>query len=299
MKLNKQPNRKRNAELSLFSEPYMIYSIYHFFKHLSDNKRYFHTIKRLEDFPFESAMLACQNSGQFPDLAIRLSSGNAIFTGGELIELKDNKTYSISSFNSTIPTGRKDIEKVIKSVKSTIKKQMEAAGNHIFSVPYRDVYYLIRGTHKTNKKVVLVHGGFFETIKSDTLIRQSFEQVLEECLTKYNIRLEENVRSVLVDMFSEQESFSRVRNVDNASVKLRFRIMTEVKAEGNILNKNQYPEIKDNTLNFIVPYCDTNEEKEKILYRFQTVFNDESKKYSIFPLKHHLDGYFMVFQTDL
>jgi hypothetical protein len=96
----------------------MIYSIYHFFKHLYDNKEHFQSIEKLEEFPFDSAMLACQNSGQFPDLAIRLSAENALFSGGELIELKDSKTYTVSSFNSTIPTGRKDIEKVIKSVNS-------------------------------------------------------------------------------------------------------------------------------------------------------------------------------------
>jgi hypothetical protein len=277
----------------------MTYSIYHFFKHLADNKKYFKNIGKLEDFPFDDAMLACKNIGQFPDLAIRLSSENSLFSGGELIELKDSKAYSVSSFNSTIPSGQKDIEKVIKSVNSSIKRQMEDAGNHILSLPYRDVYYLIRGKHNTNTKIVLVHGSFFETIKSDALISQSFEQVLEERLAKCDIQLDENAKSMLVDMFFEQESFSKVRNIDNASVKLRFRIMTEVKAEGNILNKNQYSEIKDNTINFIVPYHNE-EEKETILERFKNVFGeDDIKEYSIFPLKHHLDGYFLVFQTSI
>jgi hypothetical protein len=75
--------------------------------------------------------------------------------------------------------------------------------------------------------------------------------------------------------------------------------MTEVKAEGNILNKKQYPEIKDNTINFIAPYHRP-EEKEAVLKRFKNVFTEEDiKQYSIFPLKHHLDGYFLVFQTNL
>jgi hypothetical protein len=72
--------------------------------------------------------------------------------------------------------------------------------------------------------------------------------MLGEMVLKYNIQLNNEAKSVLVDMFSEQESFSRVRNIDKASVKLHFRIMTEVKAEGNILNKHKYPEIKDNTV---------------------------------------------------
>jgi len=277
----------------------MIYSIFHFFKHLINNKQYFQNIEKLGDFPFDDTMLACKNIGQFPDLVIRISSENSFFTGGELIELKDSKAYNISSFNSTIPTGQKDIEKVIKSVNSSIKKQMEDKGNHILSLLYRDVYYLIRGKYKNNTKIVLIHGSFFETIKPDTLISKSFEQVLEERLTKYNIQLDENAKSILIDMFSEQESFSRVRNVNDASVKLRFRIMTEVKTEGNILNTKQYPEIKDNSINLIVPY-NNEEEKNMILKRFQQVFDkDNMENYLIFSLKHHLDGYYVVFQIGL
>jgi hypothetical protein len=253
----------------------------------------------LENFPFDETMLSCKNAGKFPDLAIRLSSENSLFTGGELIELKDSESYTVSSFNSTIPSGQKDIEKIICSVNSSIKKQMEDAGNHILSLPYRDVYYLIRGKHKGNTKIVLAHGSFFETVKSDTLISQSFEQVLEERLTKYNTQLDENTKSILIDMFSEQESFSKVRNVENASVKLRFRIMTEVKAEGNILNTNQYPDIADNTMNLIVPYQNEND-NDITIQRFSNVFDkSEIKEFKIFSLKHQLDGYFLVFQHTL
>jgi len=245
----------------------MAYSIFHFFKHLVNNKKQFHTVKKLELFPFDKSMLACQNAGQFPDLAIKLNQNNLLFTGGELIELKDSKSYNVSSFNSTIPTGRKEINKVIKSDNSSIKKQMEDAGNNINLLPFREVYYLIRGKYKTKTKVALTHGSFFETVKLDDLISRSFEQVLEERLTKYDLKLERDTKSALIDMFSEQKSFSKVRNVDKASVKLRFRIMTEVKAEGNILNTNQYPEIKDNTINLIVPY-NAQKEREINLRRF-------------------------------
>ena len=277
----------------------MTHSIYHFFEHIVSKRNYFQTIKKLEDFPFDDAMLACKNVGQFPDLAIRLSSANDLFSGGELIELKDSKTYSVSSFNSTIPTGQKDIEEIIKSATSSIKKQMQDAGNNIFSLPYREVYYLIRGKHENHIKVVLVHGSFFETIKSDALIGQSFEQVLTERLTKYHVQLDESTKSILIDMFSEQDSFNKVRNVNSAAVKLRFRIMTEVKAEGNILYTKQYPQIKDDTLNLVIPYT-SEREKEMILKRFQNIFNsDEMSAYEIFSLKHHLDGNFMVFQIHL
>lgn len=58
-------------------------------------------------------------------MAIRITPDSDLFTGGELIELKDSDSYTVSSFNSTIPTGRKDISKVIKAENSIIRKQME------------------------------------------------------------------------------------------------------------------------------------------------------------------------------
>jgi len=103
----------------------------------------------------------------------------------------------------------------------------------------------------------------------------------------------------LISTFSQQESFSKVRNVDKASVKLRFRIMTEVKAEGNILNTKQYPEIKNNTINLIIPYCNEKEKETNLRRFFNTVVENELRKYKIFSLKHHLNGYFTVFQTNL
>ena len=87
----------------------MTYSIYHFFKECLENKKHFAKINKLENFPFNLDILAFQNKGIFPDLAIRLNKDKTLFSGGELIELKDSKSYSIASFNSTIPTGKKEI----------------------------------------------------------------------------------------------------------------------------------------------------------------------------------------------
>ena len=273
-----------------------MYSIYHFFLHLIKNKRFFLTETSLSAFPFESEMLSCQNKGVFPDLAIRVNTSNPLFTGGELIELKDSKSYTVSSFNSTIPSGTKEISKIIKGDNSIIKKQMEAAGNNIDVLPVREVYYLIRGRNKDNMKVVLIHGNFFETVKSNKLISQSFEQVLKERLEEKNLKIESDLQNLLVDIFSEQENFSKVRNVDKASIKLRFRIMTEVKAEGNILSTQKYPEIKDNTINLVVP-CHSGIDEELSMRRFSSIYPLEH--FSLFKIKHHLNGYFFVFQQSL
>ena len=122
-----------------------MYSIFHFFKTLVEKRNRFDSILKLEDFPFAKDLLSCQNRGVFPDMAIRLTSDSSLFTGGELIELKDSASYTIASFNSTIPTGKKEISEVIKTEISIIRKQMEDAGDDPDLLPVRDVYYLIRG----------------------------------------------------------------------------------------------------------------------------------------------------------
>lgn len=273
-----------------------MYSIFHFFRSLVDSKQLFKEIKKLEDFPFDEQMLSCKNAGQFPDLAIKVNHYNSLFKGGELLELKDSKTYSVSSFNSTIPTGKKEIENLLKGKNSKIKRQMEEARDDIFSLPIRDVYYLVRGQKKDKTKICLIHGSFFETVKSNDLLSQSFSQVLEERLLENEQEINQEIKDLLIDMFSEQSSFSKVRNIDKASVKLRFRVMTEVKAEGNILNERKYPEIKDNTLNFIVPCHDS---KEEDLAKRKMALLYTKSPFTIFKLKHLLNGYFLVFQTSL
>ena len=223
-----------------------MYSIYHFWKHIVRNISLFTKIANLSEFNFDKRMLSCVGGGLFPDLAIKLNKNRSLFTGGELIELKDSKSYSVSSFNSTIPTGKKSIRKIISSEHGTIFLQMRKAGDDVFSLEERDVYYLIRGHKITRQKICLVHGSFFETISVKELISESFAQVLDEQLVESD--LPQDVKQTLETMFSEQANFSKVRNVENASVKLRFRVMTEVKSEGNILN----PRMQVSTDNFLV-----------------------------------------------
>ncbi|HJZ19076.1 MAG TPA: hypothetical protein VJ208_03150 [Candidatus Nanoarchaeia archaeon] len=243
--------------------------------------------------------MSCRNEGIFPDMAIRLNKDKSIFIGGELIELKDSDSYTVSSFNSTIPSRSKKIEDIITGENSIIKQQMEEAGNDIFSLPIRDVYYLVRGRKKSHTKICLVYGSFFETISIENLISQSFSQVLEERLKESEKEVSDEFKQTLLSIFSQQENFSKVRNVEKASVKLRFWIMTEVKAEGNILNSKKYPEIEDNTLNFVLP-CHNDEDGKNILRKAEIVFGkSELKQFKIFKIKHHFNGYFLALQTSI
>lgn len=274
-------------------------SIYHFFRSLSQNSRHFKEIIKLEDFPFDMDLLSCSNAGKFPDLALKINPKNELFTGGEFIELKDSRGYTISSFNSTIPTGKKSINKVILSENSTIKMQMEAAGDDIYSLLERDVFYLVRGANRTSLKVTLVHGSFFETVQVNDLISSSFSQVLEERIRESGIEVNDEVKKTIIDIFSEQKSFSKVRHVDKASVKLRFRVMTEAKAEGNILSTAKYPEIEDDTLNLVLP-CHDDETEKMLQLKFEKVFGKTgTKQFKIFKFKHHFNGYFLAFQQKI
>ena len=281
----------------------MTYSIYHFFADLCQKKEEFLSENELEDFPFDKRMLSCVNKGKFPDLAIKLNTGDEQFAGGELIELKDSKAYSVASFNSTIPTGEKDIKKLTEGQENTIRTQMEEAGNAILSLPIRQVFYLIRGKKQSNVKVCVTHGKFFETVPVSTLISESFGQALEERLDELGESLSPSLKHKLLDLFSEQQTFSRTRNVDDASVRLRFRIMTEVKAGANILNPNQYDQIGDNTLNFAVPcHGETaqNQQCNKMRYAFEEIgYAHLFSQIEVFSLQHHFNGKFLIFQTNL
>ena len=282
----------------------MAYSIYHFFADLYRKKVEFYSVEKLDSFSFDTQMLSCINIGRFPDLAIKLNHNNHEFSGGELIELKDSrKSYSVASFNSTIPTGEKEIQKLIEGNKNTIRTQMQEAGNDILSLPTRQVFYLIRGRKQANVKVCLTHGKFFETVPVSKLISQSFAQVLEERSNELGESLSAEMGQKLLDMFSEQQAFSRVRNVDNASVKLRFRIMTEVKAGANILNPNQYSQIEDDTLNFAVP-CHDETEQNQLQDKMRIAFEEMGcvnlfSQMDVFNLQHHFNGNFLIFQANL
>lgn len=276
-----------------------MHSIFHFFQSIIEQKNLFNKVKKLDKFPFDRKLLACKNKGVFPDLAIRLNKDRKIFTGGELIELKDSDSYVVSSFNSTIPSRSKKVEDIITGDNSIVKRQMQKAGNDIFSLPEKDVFYLIRGKNKQHIKVCLVYGSFFETISVENLISQSFLQVLEERLKESGKEIPDELKQAMVSLMSQQSGFSRVRNVDKSSVKLRFRIMTEVKAEGNILNTNKYPEIKDDTLNFVLP-CHNNKQEKDMYIKINEVFSKkELQEFKIFKIKHHLNGYFLILQTKL
>ncbi|HMV28343.1 MAG TPA: hypothetical protein PKE23_03095, partial [Anaerolineales bacterium] len=86
---------------------------------------------------------------------------------------------------------------------------------------------------------------------------------------------------------------------EKASVSMRFRVLVEVKPDANILSPKQYPEILDNTLNLICPFHSEDEKEDLISNVASVVGMDTLNELKIFPIKHPLNGWFLVFQTNL
>ena len=272
-----------------------MFSIFHFFADLMAKRALFAGNGNLESFPFNPEMLSCRREGRFPDMAIRLNPNllnDPLRSGGELIELKDAQSYSVASFNSTIPTGAKQIAALVDHGKLGTK--MAERGDDVHSLPERQVYYLLRGRKKNvGTKMCLVHGSFFETVDSSRLIGEAFRQALESAGV--------SLASDAISVMSKQETFSTSREVDKASVTLRFRVMVEAHREANIL-KN-YPEIPDDTLNLVVPlHGKSEDERDKAERRIKVVADEAGIRggdLRMFRIKHPFNGYFLVMQVPL
>ena len=276
-----------------------MYSIYHFFAHLYRNRCFLKSVEKLDDFPFDCELLSCVNKNTFPDMAIRINpSGEP--PGGELIELKDSKTsFGIASFNSTIPTGRKKIASITSGKTNVVRQRMEDAGEDIHSLSEREVYYLVRGKKAGNIKVCLVHGSFFETVPVDELIKASFGQVLSEGLEASKAQVSADLSDILDNVRLSQSHFSKSRHVIDASVKLRFRVMTEAENEGNILDPKLYPKIKSNTLSLVAP-ADSAVASEQIEgYLRLAISQSELSQGEKFTITHHFNGDFFVLSYPL
>ncbi|MCY4145874.1 MAG: hypothetical protein OXE95_07330 [Chloroflexi bacterium] len=270
-----------------------VYSIYHFFAHLYRNRKQLAAKEKLSDFAFDAELLSYEGAGRFPDLAIRVNPENKP-PGGELVELKDSRSYSVSSFNSTIPSGVKAIADITGGKSNVLREGMLARGDDIHALPERDVFYLVRGRKNGNMKICLVHGSFFETVPVDELIQGSFTQALNERLQEEDEEISEELRALITGLFSRQDTFSKVRHVKNASVRLRFRVMTEVNRQGNILSSRSYPKIKDNTISLVLPYKTEAERAQQQRYIRMAISKSEWEVGSSFTICHPLNGKFLV-----
>ena len=220
-------------------------SIFHFFAHLMGRRGYFVQENKLEDFAFPESIIAAKSTSGFPDFVLKTNQ-NTPLTGGELIELKDAKSYQISSFNSTMPSAKKSIS----ALPQHIQNQLTDAGEDLTWLPERDVYYLIRGIKQTTSyplaKTILVSGAFFETMPISDVLANAFHQVTTDS-TPDHLNHTELVRNFEV----QQSHFATSRKVEGSSISVRFRVMAEVNPRANLLNDQRYPMIQANTLTIL------------------------------------------------
>ena len=221
-------------------------SVYHFFARLLERRGYFVQDNKLEDFAFPRDMIAAESRSGFPDFVLK-TNRDGLLSGGEFIELKDARSYQISSFNSTLPSATK----LVSSLPNNMQTQLLEAGEDLDSIPERDVYYLVRGIRLTISsplaKTVLVSGAFFETIPIGEVLADAFNQVAVESTTD-----ETDASEITQQLDIQQAHFARTRRVEGSSISLRFRVMAQVDPRANLLSDARFPVIEANTLTMLV-----------------------------------------------
>lgn len=280
----------------------MTSSIYHFFSDLEKNKRIFNQVRRLEDFPFDPALLSYRNPNVFPGIAIRLnnSPNRRDFTGGELVETLDSRGYTLPAFNHVSPSGKKDIAGVIAGKNGQILKEMEAAGDQVFSLPVRDTFYLLRGSKAGQMKVCLVHGSFLESFRaSGEFMRKTYYRMLKRKIVEGNLNVAEDTKGKLLEIFSDPQRFHRLQKIPLLSMKLRLHIVMESRKLSNIMDSERYPLITGDSLNFVLPCHD--EQDERQIKRKMTLAFDQKQLQELesFTIEHPFNGRFAVFQAQM
>lgn len=236
-------------------------------------------------------------SQEFPDFIFKVKKDSGQLVCGSLLETKDSQGGSISSFNSTIPTGTKSMEEIdiINSSeivsKIVLLKDGEVAKNPDYRTYQRRCFYLIR-THKGSDKTKtsLIDGSFFETIPKNLLISQMFLNILEQHHVKKKLDISAAKFSELKKLLAQvtdQTIIASSQSIDKASIKPRLRIMVEVNPEGNP-HSQHYPQIKEKTINFILP--------EKLCtVELQTRLLGSVPELTQFTLQHKRNGKYAVF----
>lgn len=244
--------------------------------------------------------LLYSDSWVFPDFLFKVSKENAELICGSIMELKDSKFGSISSFNSTIPTKRKSLEEIDvingRTLVSRIAKVLdgELASDENYYTFERECFYLIR-THKNDVgkvKVSMVDGSFFETVPKKHLFYQMFLQVLKDHLKKQEVQIQpesiEKVKEAL-SYITDQSIIAGSRTIEKASIKPRLRIMAEVHPEGNPHNETHYPTVSSNSFNLIV-------QKTEHVEEIENQIKEELPEVCIFSIFHKRNGEHIVFQ---
>jgi len=256
-----------------------------------------YSLESLKKHGIEKRLLYSE-SQQFPDFLFKVKKNEKMFESGSLMELKDSKGGSISSFNSTIPTKSKTLEEidVINGNNLVSKIAGLIDGEFVLDENYfkfeRKCFYFVR-TQKGNEKVKvsIIDGAFFETVPKEHLFYQMLLNVYQRHLEKKNIKITketlEQVKEALAHI-NDQTIIASSQIIEKASIRPRLRIMAEVHPEGNP-HSTYYPEIIDDSFNLILQ--STAEAKQ-----LKTEIARHIPNVKVFSIFHKRNGEHIVFQ---
>ncbi|MCY3797938.1 MAG: hypothetical protein OXG84_09020 [Chloroflexi bacterium] len=240
-----------------------MYNIYHFFAFLINVRSELSSVTNLQDYHFNSAPLAYRDNASFPSLVLRMHKGYSS-PGGEFVGIMDSESYNVPPFESHIPTGALSLDTLGHDLKAKIYKSMQAAGEVPGWIREREVYYLIRGRNNGNSKICLVHGSFFENrAKPEYFVREALEEVLADFLKEQTLNHDQF--NMLCNIFAQETFADQFRQVSIGRIKFSLGIKTRENLGANLLSSFYYPQIKDNTLNFVIPHYP----EEKNAHRMQ------------------------------
>lgn len=246
-----------------------------------------------------SEKLLYSKSEQFPDFLFRTRKQAGRLICGSLLELKDSKSGTIASFNSTLPTKYKNLEEIdiingknlVSRIASLIDGELSLERD--YRTFERRCFYLIR-THagKDDKvKISVVDGSFFETVPKDHLIYQMFLNILRTHLEKKEIEMPQDTLDQIEKVLSyvtDQTIIAASQVIEKASVRPRLRIMAEVHSEGNP-HSSSYPEISERSINLIIGGPSYEE-------KFAKIISQKIPEIETFTIHHKRNGKHIVFQ---
>ena len=243
--------------------------------------------------------LLYSKSEQFPDFIFKTRKHDDKLICGSLLELKDSKSGSIASFNSTIPTKCKNLEEIDvingKNLVSRIASIIDGdlSSENAYRTFERRCFYLVR-THadrEDNVKLSVVDGSFFETVPKEHLIYQMFLNILHDHLEKKEIKIPPDTLNQIEKALScvtDQSIIAASQIIEKASVRPRLRIMAEVHSEGNP-HSNFYPEISERSINLIIEASSCDEKVAKVI-------SQKIPDLKIFTIDHKRNGKHITFQ---
>lgn len=263
-----------------------------------DAKKYGYDFWQGIDTPAISKGQLYSESQEFPDFVYKSRNQNGQPVCGSLLETKDTAGGTISSFNSTIPTGTKNLKEIdainnseIVSRITRIKDEELAELPGYYSYQRR-CFYLVRTHRGTPKaKTSLIDGSFFETLPKDKMISQMFLNILEQHRAQNKLKVTKKELDEFKAIFSQvndQAIIAGSQSIDKASIKPRLRIMAEVNPEGNP-HSQHYPQIGEQTVNFILPQKQVSEDIAASLLK-------QSLGLKQLTIQHKRNGRYIVFQ---